>query len=164
MALEPPGVIGKGISIKGNLSGEGDLIIEGTVEGQISLKNHLTIEETGVVRADIEAERLTIKGEMNGNISASDRVRCWPTPRWWANQGAGGGDRGRRGIPRQHRHGSAASRRPVKRKEITMANVIGSTIVIEGEISGDEDLIIQGTVKGKIALKDSLIVEKVGCG
>jgi cytoskeletal protein CcmA (bactofilin family) len=74
MALEPPGVIGKGISIKGNLSGEGDLIIEGTVEGQISLKNHLTIEETGVVRADIEAERLTIKGEMNGNISASDRV------------------------------------------------------------------------------------------
>lgn len=74
MAVEPPGVIGKGISIRGNLSGEGDLIIEGTVEGQISLKNHLTIEETGVVRADIEAERLTIKGEMNGNIVASDRV------------------------------------------------------------------------------------------
>lgn len=43
-----------------------------------------------------------------------------------------------------------------------MANVIGSTIVIEGEISGDEDLIIQGTVKGKIALKESLIVEKSG--
>jgi len=74
MAAEPPGVIGKGISIRGNLSGGGDLIIEGAVEGQISLKNHLTIEETGVVKADIEAERLTIKGEMNGNIVASDRV------------------------------------------------------------------------------------------
>jgi cytoskeletal protein CcmA (bactofilin family) len=74
MASEPPGVIGKGISIRGNLSGGGDLIIEGTVEGQISLNNHLTIEETGVVQADIEAERLTIKGEMSGNIIASDRV------------------------------------------------------------------------------------------
>jgi cytoskeletal protein CcmA (bactofilin family) len=74
MVAEPPGVIGKGISISGNLSGGGDLIIEGTVEGQISLKNHLTIEETGVVRADIEAERLTIKGEMSGNITASEKV------------------------------------------------------------------------------------------
>jgi cytoskeletal protein CcmA (bactofilin family) len=74
MVAEPPGVIGKGISIRGNLSGEGDLIIEGMVEGQISLKNHLTIEETGVVKADIESERLTIKGEMSGNIVASDRV------------------------------------------------------------------------------------------
>jgi cytoskeletal protein CcmA (bactofilin family) len=53
MASEPPGVIGKGISIRGNLSGGGDLIIEGTVEGQISLNNHLTIEETGVVQADM---------------------------------------------------------------------------------------------------------------
>ncbi|NMB74961.1 MAG: polymer-forming cytoskeletal protein [Myxococcales bacterium] len=74
MANEPPGVIGKGIAIRGNLSGEGDLIIEGTVEGEISLKNHLTIEETGVVRADIKSERLTIRGEMSGNIEASDRV------------------------------------------------------------------------------------------
>ena len=41
------GVIGKGIEIKGTLSGAGDLIIEGRVEGQISLKNMLsTIEES----------------------------------------------------------------------------------------------------------------------
>ena len=33
-------------------------------------------------------------------------------------------------------------------KESTMANVIGRSIVIEGEITGDEDLVIQGTVKG----------------
>jgi hypothetical protein len=31
-----------------------------------------------------------------------------------------------------------------------MANtVIGSSIIIDGEISGDEDLVIQGTVKGR---------------
>ena len=35
-----------------------------------------------------------------------------------------------------------------------MANtVIGSSITIDGEISGDEDLVIQGTVKGKMLAK-----------
>jgi cytoskeletal protein CcmA (bactofilin family) len=71
---EQTGIIGKGIVIRGNLTGGGDLIIEGRVEGQISLKNHLTIEGTGKVEADIRAEELTINGEASGNIDASGRV------------------------------------------------------------------------------------------
>jgi cytoskeletal protein CcmA (bactofilin family) len=67
-------VIGKGIVIKGSLSGGDDLVIEGRVEGQIALKNHLTIEGTGKVQADIRAEELTINGEASGNIDASTRV------------------------------------------------------------------------------------------
>ena len=44
-----------------------------------------------------------------------------------------------------------------------MANtVIGSSIVIDGENTGEEDLVIQGTVKGKIVLKENLIVENSG--
>lgn len=44
-----------------------------------------------------------------------------------------------------------------------MANtIIGSTIVIDGEITGSEDLIIQGTVKGRISLRESLFVEASG--
>lgn len=74
MASEGTGIIGKGIYIKGNLTGGGDLIIEGRVEGHVSLKNHLTIEGTGKVNADIRAERLTIHGEANGNIDAGDLV------------------------------------------------------------------------------------------
>ena len=42
-----------------------------------------------------------------------------------------------------------------------MANtVIGSSIVIDGEISGEEDLVIQGTVKGRIIFKENLYVEQ----
>lgn len=41
-----------------------------------------------------------------------------------------------------------------------MANtVIGSTLVIDGEITGDEALIIQGTVKGRITLTENVFVE-----
>ncbi len=68
------GIIGKGIMIKGSLTGGGDLVIEGRVEGQISLKNHLTIEQTGRVQADIKADELTINGEASGNIDASTKV------------------------------------------------------------------------------------------
>ena len=39
---------------------------------------------------------------------------------------------------------------------------IGSSIVIDGEVSGNEDLTIQGTVKGRILLKDNLYVEQSG--
>src|SRR3712207_230808 len=35
--------------------------------------------------------------------------------------------------------------------------VIGSSIVIDGDISGEEDLVVQGRVKGRIALKESLV-------
>jgi len=71
---EQVGIIGKGIVIKGNLTGGGDLVIEGRVEGQISLKSHLTIENTGRVQADIKADELTINGEASGNIDAGTKV------------------------------------------------------------------------------------------
>ncbi|MFN0064015.1 MAG: bactofilin BacN [Myxococcaceae bacterium] len=74
MAQEQPNIIGKGITIRGNLSGGGDLVVEGQVEGQMALKNHLTIESSGKVQADIRAEELTINGEMSGNIDAGSRV------------------------------------------------------------------------------------------
>ena len=75
------GVIGKGIEIKGTLSGAGDLVVEGKVEGQISLKNMLTIEESGEVRADVEVVSITVNGRMAGNVEASDKVQVSSTAR-----------------------------------------------------------------------------------
>lgn len=74
MAKEEPGVIGQGITIRGNLSGSEPLIIMGAVEGTISLENHLTIETTGKLVADIDVETVTVNGEMEGNINAQEKV------------------------------------------------------------------------------------------
>jgi len=74
MAVEAPGIIGKGIQIKGTLTGSGDLIIEGRVEGQVNLRDHLTIESTGILVADIQSDRLTVNGQLSGNILASEIV------------------------------------------------------------------------------------------
>lgn len=42
------------------------------------------------------------------------------------------------------------------------STVIGSSILIDGEISGEEHLIVRGTVKGRVQVRDSLVVEDGG--
>ncbi len=79
--MDTAGVIGRGLFIKGELTGEEDLIIEGRVEGEITLKKHLVIESTGIILADIQTENITIKGEMRGNMAATDKVEIHASAR-----------------------------------------------------------------------------------
>ncbi len=65
-----PCIIGSKIIIRGSLTGSEDLVIEGRVEGTVGLKNHLTIEESGVVEADINVAEATINGQMRGDVVA----------------------------------------------------------------------------------------------
>ncbi|MSO83186.1 MAG: polymer-forming cytoskeletal protein [Acidobacteria bacterium] len=67
--------IGKSVVIKGELNGSEDLMIEGQVEGKIELKDHvLTIGANGKIKAQVFAKALIVLGEVNGNISASEKV------------------------------------------------------------------------------------------
>jgi cytoskeletal protein CcmA (bactofilin family) len=68
------GVIAPGLFLKGELRGEDDLIIEGRVEGEISLQKHLTVETTGVVVANVKTQNITIKGELHGDMTAGEKV------------------------------------------------------------------------------------------
>ena len=43
--------VGPGITVKGDLVGEGDIVVEGRVEGRVELDSHLTIAQPGAVRA-----------------------------------------------------------------------------------------------------------------
>ncbi|HEY3358174.1 MAG TPA: polymer-forming cytoskeletal protein [Polyangia bacterium] len=74
MAAGGPCIIGKQITIRGNLSGSEDLIVEGRIEGTVALKNHLTLEESGVMEADIDVADVTINGQMRGDIVAAGSV------------------------------------------------------------------------------------------
>lgn len=70
----PAGVIGRGLHIRGELHGEEDLIIEGTVEGTITMAKNLIIETDGRIKADIETENVVIKGEMEGDLKAREKI------------------------------------------------------------------------------------------
>ena len=68
-------VIGPSIKLKGELSGGADLQIEGRVDGKIELKkNHLSVGPSGRVKADVMARRVSIRGEVRGNVQGSERV------------------------------------------------------------------------------------------
>jgi cytoskeletal protein CcmA (bactofilin family) len=67
--------IGKSVVIKGELNGSEDLTIEGQVEGKIELKDHvLTIGPNGKIKAQVFAKALIVLGEVNGNVTATDKV------------------------------------------------------------------------------------------
>ena len=67
--------IGKSVLIKGELSGSKDLIVEGQVEGQIELTQHvLTVGPHGRIKAQISAKAVVVLGTVVGNITASDKV------------------------------------------------------------------------------------------
>jgi cytoskeletal protein CcmA (bactofilin family) len=67
-------LIGSSIIIDGEIAGDEDLIVLGTVKGKISVKENLIIERSGVVDADIETQNVEVAGQVNGNIVASNKV------------------------------------------------------------------------------------------
>lgn len=70
-----PARIGKTIVISGEVKGSEDLIVDGRVEGTVTLaENRLTIGASANVAADLSAKDLLILGQVKGNVVASGRV------------------------------------------------------------------------------------------
>lgn len=63
-------VIGASIKVKGNFQGQGDIIVEGTLEGSLKTDANLFIGEKAKVVANIESRDSVINGEVKGNIKA----------------------------------------------------------------------------------------------
>jgi cytoskeletal protein CcmA (bactofilin family) len=72
--------IGKSLQIKGELSGNEDLTIDGSVEGKILLNGHnLAIGQSGRVVAEVGAKTVVVGGDLKGNIAAEDKVEVSAT-------------------------------------------------------------------------------------
>jgi len=72
---EAQATIGKGLFIKGEISGSESLFVDGKIEGNISLPgNRVTVGRNGQVAANITAREVVILGKIRGNVSATDRV------------------------------------------------------------------------------------------
>ena len=70
-----PARIGKTIVICGEVKGQEDLVVDGRVEGTVSLaENRLTIGPNANVAADLTAKDVLVLGRVQGNVIASGRV------------------------------------------------------------------------------------------
>lgn len=68
-------VLGPSISIKGNVSGEEDVLIEGQIDGEISFQQHtVTVGAKGRVKADIHCKTVFVEGQVNGNLYGDEKV------------------------------------------------------------------------------------------
>ena len=62
--------IGPRIAIRGSITGEEDLVIEGRVEGSIALSGHLAVSQAAIIEADLEVDSVDIHGQLDGDINA----------------------------------------------------------------------------------------------
>lgn len=70
----------QGIQIKGEISGVGDLVMDGAFEGTIDLPDGaLTVGPNAKVTAQITAREISIRGEVIGSLKACERVHVWST-------------------------------------------------------------------------------------
>ena len=68
-------VIGPSITVKGDVIGEEDLVIEGRVEGEIKVNRHaVTVGRNGRIKADIHAKSIQVEGEVLGNLWGDEAV------------------------------------------------------------------------------------------
>jgi cytoskeletal protein CcmA (bactofilin family) len=76
MAVEnAPARIGKSVVICGEVKGSEDLIVDGRVEGTVTLSDcRLTIGPNAKVQADLSARDVLIQGQVHGNVVATGRV------------------------------------------------------------------------------------------
>jgi cytoskeletal protein CcmA (bactofilin family) len=78
-------VIGPKTVVKGELLGDEDVVVEGTVEGQVRITRDLRVSPGGSVRAAVEAQSIIVSGEVLGDCTATQRVEIQASGRLTGN-------------------------------------------------------------------------------
>lgn len=72
-------VLGSGLALRGEITGEGDFHIYGRFEGEIDVSGRVVVAEAAQVDANINAASIAIAGKVRGNLSASTHLDILPT-------------------------------------------------------------------------------------
>lgn len=155
--------IGRSITIRGEVIGDEDLVIQGRVEGSVDLKQHaVTIGPEGEVTADVSGRVVTVEGHVEGNLRADEQVILRGTarvhgditsPRVMLEDGAyfrGGvdmGDTGARSRDGQGARGSAAAT-PASRDTSSSRPGAPAGMAGKGSAGGDSTSTDKGTAAG----------------
>jgi len=72
-------IIGESIKVKGNFQGQGNIVIEGFLEGSLKTEANLLIGDQAKIVANIEAKDAIVNGEVKGNIKAKSYLAIGKT-------------------------------------------------------------------------------------
>lgn len=61
-------IIGESVQVKGHFENNGNVIINGSLDGEIKTKGAILVGEKAKITANVEAEEMIVKGSINGNL------------------------------------------------------------------------------------------------
>ena len=74
--------IGQTVVVTGEISAAEPIIVEGRVEGRVTVPDHgVSIGQHGTVTADVVARTITVRGTITGNLTATERLEILATGR-----------------------------------------------------------------------------------
>jgi len=78
-------IIGPRTVIKGDITGDEDVLVEGTIEGTVQIRSDLKVGPGGRVKATVTAQTVVVAGELEGDCQAEQRVHIEATGKLTGN-------------------------------------------------------------------------------
>ncbi|MDD4995253.1 MAG: polymer-forming cytoskeletal protein [Patescibacteria group bacterium] len=67
-------IIAQGVKLEGDFKSEGNVVVEGEVNGTLTTTNDLRVGESARINADVKGQNAVIAGEVNGNMKISEKI------------------------------------------------------------------------------------------
>ena len=77
-----PTILGPDATFKGELSFEKGMRLLGKMEGKINTPGRLHVSKEAKMQCDVDAGAITVEGDVNGNLSAGDRIELKQSARY----------------------------------------------------------------------------------
>lgn len=82
---EPETVIAASVKVEGDFVSQGNVLIEGVVEGSLKTERDLRVGEKARINADVSAANAVVAGEVRGNINIAEKLELEPTARLYGD-------------------------------------------------------------------------------
>ena len=72
---------GKNLKIKGRISGNGNVIILGALDGEFDLRGRVNVAHSAKIKGEVKADVISVNGSIQGSLAAKERVHLDQTAR-----------------------------------------------------------------------------------
>jgi len=67
-------ILSSGVRIIGKFSSEGNVRIDGHIEGDVDVTGNLTLGESSMVKGNVSARNITVSGKVEGAVFATEKI------------------------------------------------------------------------------------------
>lgn len=78
-------IIGPSVKVEGNFVGDGNIMVDGVVNGSLKTNHDLKIGKGAKIKAEVEANNVYIAGEVKGNVKVKEKTEITSTARVLGN-------------------------------------------------------------------------------